>query len=278
MPKEPKNIIIIKKKGHGGHGHHGGSWKVAYADFVTAMMAFFLLMWLLNMAKPEQKEGLAQYFREFSLFEHRGSFVIAGDKDKSDAKGAVEGSMAARIGHDMKVDPATAQQREKLSEQIRENVEEQLPTDKNRVVVEQFEDGLRIQIVDDLGKPYFDPGQVGLTTDGVKALEAVAKAIRYVPNKLAIEGHTDGSPSGKVDNWDLSSARANQARNVLARMGFDMNRLVRVSGYANAAPYAPADPLDPRNRRISILVYDTASPIPVSTHGLGLPDQDAGKK
>jgi chemotaxis protein MotB len=248
---EEKRKIIIVRRGRKGHGeHHGGSWKVAYADFVTAMMAFFLLMWLINMSSQEKRAVLAYYFKNFSLFEKGGkSFMMDGGM-----KPAGEYSGGPDVVETGEVSGGAPQEQEivpKLMAWAQQNTE----ILNDQVFMGMTEDGIRIQIVDTVDNPVFTPGSVQLTDGAKKIIKSVSGVIKSFPNELAIEGHTDGSPTRneQMSNWDLSVARAASARKELELDGIHPERVGRVAGYADKSPLFKENPADPRNRRISIL-------------------------
>jgi chemotaxis protein MotB len=270
-PSKGSEIIIKKvKKGHGG-GHHGGSWKVAYADFVTAMMAFFLLMWLLNMTKPEQKVELSNYFKYFSLFKAGKTGetmsvvdVHSGMKPESEGGGTSQGQESGAMMGKEQPDPSKQteeepdEEQQEMAQQLKAEVQRRLSDIENQVIVDVFEGGVRIQIVDDQGKPMFLAGSKELTYNAKRALRVIADNIISMPNKISVEGHTDASKysTAKYTNWELSTDRASSARKELENYGLDPSRLTRVAGYASTEPFIIDKPSDPRNRRISILVFN----------------------
>ncbi len=236
-------------------GHHGGSWKVAYADFVTAMMAFFLLMWLLQMAKPETKAALATYFKEFSLFEAKG----AGMLDENASSPAPSMDQAKILPAET---PVGAGNKEQLAKELKSQIETMLGEAKDRVVVDLFDHGVRIQVVDKAGDPVFPSGSTELSQTGEALLSVVGESIKKLDNKISVEGHTDSRPfavPGK-SNWDLSTDRALAAWRSLEIDGVEKTRMLRVAGYAETQPFIVENPEDPRNRRISILVFDKEKP------------------
>ena len=262
-----QNIIIIKKKkGHG--GAHGGAWKVAYADFVTAMMAFFLLMWLLNSITKEQKEGLADYFLNHSIFTEGGNTFMqkpnrkptppADDKAKPKGKPTViqlnpddfEGQklMPFQMWGKYKVKP------KEFAEQFQKELDKQLGEMKDQVKVEVTEDGVRVQLVDADGRDMFQSGAEGPTALGRKAMKVIADSFKKMPNPIAIDGHTDavGQDEGRNGNWALSTNRALATRSFLENEGVDATQFRRVTGYADSELYTKDDPMDPRNRRVAI--------------------------
>lgn len=257
---ENKSIIIKKiKKGHS--AAHGGAWKVAYADFMTAMMAFFLLMWLLSMVVPEKRAGVEQYFKEFSLFDKQNALdvrqggAMIPDKDKPPVPQRDELTGAATEGK-LAIQPV------QIQEKIRAKVNINLPEVKDQIYVDVTEAGVRIQLVYDEKNPMFAKGSPELTASGRKALQLIGEQLRPLPNKIVVEGHTDSInySGGKYTNWELSTQRASSARVALEQGGMAEDRLARVSGYASTQPLFPDEPADPRNRRISILVMNYVVP------------------
>jgi chemotaxis protein MotB len=248
--------IIIKKINKVAGGAHGGSWKVAYADFVTAMMAFFLLMWLINMTPQEKKEQLAGYFKEFSLFDKGGKRPIFMEEAGQPIPMKVE-----RGADNKPMAPVEATDVERAQEAmvagLRKDIEEKLADIKDQVLVDNFEGGVRIQIIHKEGHPIFEKGSFSFTPEGQRALAAVADKLKELPNRFAVEGHTDslGYSDSRYTNWELSTARASSARLLLEHFGVPTDRLVRVAGYASTQPLVKGNPDDPRNRRISILIY-----------------------
>ncbi|MEJ5300387.1 MAG: OmpA family protein [Thermodesulforhabdaceae bacterium] len=264
--KEQTPIIKKVKKVSGG-GHHGGSWKVAYADFMTAMMAFFLLLWLITMTSPEKRARLAQYFKYFSIFEKSGSSILEGqpgvtpypgtpqmeqireEEPKKDEEEYREPSSGSEIGGIPKL------KKGELAEKLKFLVQYSLIEVKDQVMIDVVPEGVRIQIVDQEGKPMFAPGSAQLSPEAKKILKVITDAINGLDNRITIDGHTDASgyASGKYTNWELSTARASAARQEMERDGLNPDRIARVSGYAATQPLFP-DPNDSRNRRISITI------------------------
>lgn len=278
--------IIIKKIKKGGHGHHGGAWKVAYADFVTAMMAFFLLLWLLNVTTDEQKEGIAEYFSPTVAVSPSsgGSGIFGGDSafktdtkiDSSNPFGfmvdkptASDSSESPSSNDDAReVDQSEAERVvAKMEEQKFDEAEEELnkaieatPELENlseSLLIDRTPEGLRIQIVDQENKPMFPLGSAEMYDHTRKLIILVAQVIKKLPNKIAVAGHTDATPyrpGATFTNWELSADRANASRRVLEQAGVGHERLFRISGKAATELLEPADPASPRNRRIAILL------------------------
>jgi chemotaxis protein MotB len=281
-------LVIKRIKKSGGEGHHGGAWKVAYADFVTAMMAFFLLMWLINTTTPEQKRGIADYFAAQNI--SKSSSGAGGILD-----GTVFGAEGSRAGGAMT--SMTAQQTPpRPQEETRSTSEGELKsgaTDaqmpnrefeqaeislrqamqqmpdiaelSRNLIVNETEEGLNIQLVDQEGLAMFEPGTATPLPRTRALLQQVARIIDRLPNRVAITGHTDAAnftAPGGVTNWELSAARANAARAVLASQGIGSDRIFEVSGKAGTDPLLPNDPYASSNRRISILLMREAPVVP----------------
>lgn len=251
---EDKSIIIKKVKKVQGGGHHGGSWKVAFADFMTGMMAFFLLMWLVNMTTKPQKEKLAHYFQEYSIFSEGG----AGGKTEMISKEQATPEAAVSITTTPVSGEAESEARlEQFKEQLQQDIEQRLSDLKDQVRIEVFEGGVKVDIMDKEGNPMFPLGSTTLTPSGQKILKVICDNIRNTTNRIEIEGHTDAVSYAKKEfgNWELSTARASSARLEIEKNGIPPNRLIRVSGYAATEPIIKEDPYDPRNRRISLRLY-----------------------
>uniref|UniRef100_I2Q435 Flagellar motor protein n=1 Tax=Desulfovibrio sp. U5L TaxID=596152 RepID=I2Q435_9BACT len=300
-----KNIIIKRVKKVAA-GAHGGSWKVAYADLVTAMMAFFLLMWLLNMVPQDKKEQLASYFNDFSIFQNPGPSAqlldsgglgppgaVVGSQDERpdvaidrdgkapsggkgqgtgdldggrqlDAKAAAEAKAAARA------EAAAEAQAAALEQQVEKALQESVPELAGQVSVTQEKDKVRVEIMDKSDRPLFDLGGVALLPDAQRILAAVTDVVRKDGIKVAIEGHTDAYRySGTYSNWDLSAGRALSARRLMLQQGLPPDQVAAVSGFADTRPYVPGKPLDPRNRRISLLLYREPKPGETPAGGRG---------
>ncbi len=246
--------IIIKKVKKGGHGgHHGGSWKVAYADFVTAMMAFFLLMWLLNMTSAEKRAKLSYYFKTFSLFEKGGTSMVM------DKTGGAMGDSGTRFSVDSEIEgsgKAAGPSPEAIEEKIKTEVKSKLNDVQDQIMVDLFEGGVRIQLVDKEGQSLFPVGASEPSAKAKQILGVIAENIKTLGNKIAIEGHTDALnySSSRYTNWELSTERASAARKELEKNGLDPDRLMMVAGYASTSPLIRDNPNDPRNRRISIIL------------------------
>ncbi|MDR0280856.1 MAG: flagellar motor protein MotB [Paucimonas sp.] len=268
---ENNQPIIIKRVKRFGGGHHGGAWKIAFADFATAMMAFFLVLWLLSTATPEQKIAIAGYFKDPIGFSESGTPYII------DLGGSPELAPEKTINPEQKAEPTpessivSPEQVDSLAEQVeRERLElvlqelqnkvEQSPElqkFKDQILFEITQDGLRIQIVDAENRPMFDLGSARLKPYFEDILLAMADTIKTVPNKISVSGHTDAKPyagSGEYGNWELSANRANAARRALVAGGYPDGQVARVVGYASSSLFDREHPLNPVNRRIDIVV------------------------
>lgn len=273
-PNMPRPIIVKKIIAAPHAGHHGGAWKVAYADFVTAMMAFFLLMWLLGATNEKQRKALADYFAPTIVqtkTDSAGSTgLFGGDSlvsvDKYPHGPGQTGSRAMTIPRDAKGGPREASGRERASDKqkfqrLAQTLMQQLQSkgDLRRLApnlrfTETIE-GLRIDVVDDADFSMFVIGTSQLTPDGARLFGEVAKSIADVSNQVMVRGHTDAAPwSAKsgTNNWRLSVDRAEVTRHYLEFRGVASDRFSRIEGVADREPYVPSDRFDPRNRRISI--------------------------
>lgn len=235
-------IIVIKKKG--GHGgHHGGAWKVAYADFVTAMMALFIVLWLLNSSKQIQ-DAVGGYFKDPT-----GTSKKVG----SDMVGQGENFVLSKDNM------------EQLKEQLQKAIREVPNFDKlkNHIDMTVTNEGLRIELLESAKGTFFDIGSTELNSDGHDLIIVLAKELGKLPNKLAIEGHTDSKPysSNKIySNWELSADRANSARRLMQANGVRLDQVTQVRGFADQRLRKVDDPMDPINRRVSLIVQYLVKP------------------
>ncbi|WP_370600153.1 flagellar motor protein MotB [Pseudomonas nitroreducens] len=271
--------IIVKRVKRYAAGHHGGSWKIAFADFATAMMAFFLVLWLLSSATPEQKKAISGYFQDpIGFTESASPYVIdlggtptpAPDKTLNPQVQAQPEADETRVSpqDEAKVNPEQAEniaeklEKERLElllQELQNKVDENptLMRFKDQILFEITQDGLRIQIVDSDNRPMFDLGSARLQPYFEDILLALAETIKQVPNKISISGHTDAKPyagNGEFGNWELSANRANAARRALEAGGYPEDQIARVVGYASSALFDRDKPLNPVNRRIDIIV------------------------
>jgi len=235
MDKTRPIIILKKKGGHG--GHHGGAWKVAYADFVTAMMSLFIVLWLLSSSKPVQ-EAVGGYFR--------------------DPNGTAEkkGTVNAGAGENFTL---TKDDMPKLKDQLEQKIREMNDFEKLKSHVEMTvtAEGLRIELMESASGTFFDSGSPKLNGDGRDLLITLAQELGKLPNKISIEGHTDSKPyatSGNYSNWELSTDRANAARRLMQANGVRADQITQVRGFADQRLRKLDNPLDPSNRRVSLIV------------------------
>ena len=241
------DVIIIKKKSHGHHGHHGGAWKVAYADFVTAMMAFFLVMWIVGQSK-EMKAGVAAYFRD--------------PTGVSTGRGLLPGAKAGTTGEQQEAAPnveAANLALENAAKQLRERLRALPDFDKlkDRIEIRVTAEGLLIELHDDAKSGFFDSGSAVVKAETRELLQVIGKELGEFGHPVVVDGHTDRaaySSANGYTNWELSADRANAARHVLQEAGIRSEQVEAVRGYADTKLRFPDKPLDAANRRISILV------------------------
>ena len=290
MADDKKQPIVIKKINKGGHGHHGGSWKVAYADFVTAMMAFFLLLWLLGISDDALREGISDYFKNPAGIKGPGGASTSLIK-LGGAKEIPKGDTKKRDPHTKKQDTVSEEEKQKdkarldqLLQKLKAAIEssDNLKNFKDQLLLEITPEGLRIQIIDKENRPMFALGSAKLKPYTVKILREISKTIHSeVPNRVSITGHTDATPFSKgfveyenrdgedfireYSNWELSADRANAARRELVNSGMPKNQLGRVVGLASSVLFDKNDPYSPVNRRISIVVMNKST-----AEGIGL--------
>ncbi len=274
-------VIVRRIKRINGGGHHGGSWKVAYADFVTAMMAFFLVMWLVGALTTKQREAVSDYFKSPSPLAGKSPAPARGMNGPGGASnsmiklgGTMElpkgpGAEFTRDPADKSASDAEQRQQEKkrleeLMQELQEaiNSSQALEPFKDQLLLDITPEGLRIQIVDKLNRPMFDLGSARLMpyTEGI--LHELSHFINKVPNRVSIAGHTDTAQySTRIgySNWELSADRANAARRALLEGGMDTARMARVVGFGASVPFDKQNPLNPINRRISIVVMTKAA-------------------
>ena len=237
-------IIIIKKKGDHG-GHHGGAWKVAYADFVTAMMALFIVLWLLN-SSVKVKKAVAGYF--------------------NDPRSSHKETGSDKVGNDDSI-PIDKQSVQKLKEQIQKAIRSQPDLEKlaKQIEITITPEGLRIELIEDKKGTFFQSGSAKLSETGQELLSMLAGQLKPLPNHLLLEGHTDAQPystDNGYTNWELSADRANSARRLLQQDGVGKSQISQVRGYADQLLRVKNDPLDPTNRRISLIVQWVEIPSP----------------
>lgn len=276
MAEEGLRPIIVKRiKKHGG-GAHGGAWKIAYADFVTAMMAFFLLMWLLGSTTKGDLNGISEFFKtplKVALSGGSGSgdstsIIQGGGADLTRKEGQVKKGDTEREKKDIDIKSAKEMVKKeemkkliKLKEKIEQTIEASplLKKYKKQLLIDITTEGLRIQIVDEQNRPMFAIAKSELQPYTRDILHEIGIVLNEVPNKVGLSGHTDETPyfsNVGYSNWELSSDRANASRRELIRGGMDEAKILRVVGLASAAHLDKTDPFNPINRRISIIVMN----------------------
>jgi len=293
MAEEGKALqpIIVKKIKKGG-GHHGGAWKVAYADFVTAMMAFFLLLWLLNVTTEDEKNAISNYFDpthpKVSQAESGAGGILGGlsvapkGAQVSNVQPISSPQVSGRAlnnrekdKENQKIDPNPSRSAiEKAKEELRKEEEQRMKAAqdalkkaiesnpdlaklKDNLLIEMTPEGLRIQVIDQEGKPMFPSGSARMFEKTETLLRKIGEVIKPLPNKISVQGHTDSVPYGEgadYTNWELSADRANASRRILLQSALPPDRLNNVMGKADTDLLDKKDPTSPRNRRISILL------------------------
>ena len=267
--------IIVKRVVQGGHGHHGGAWKVALADFVTAMMAFFMLLWILESTTKEEKAGISEYFKDPTTFTGSPTISILDIQSRSETLAPIELSNQ-RSSDDLRTESKTSERNATASEEENGSAEQAgalsletvleriklavtessvMKEHADQIVVDTTIEGVRIQIVDDKERAMFNTGEAELNPHTKSVLSELAKVIQDTPQQISLSGHTDSmqfSAKGGYGNWELSADRANAARRQLLASGLSPNKITRVVGLADSNPFVPDDPLAPMNRRISI--------------------------
>jgi chemotaxis protein MotB len=277
MADDSQRPIVIKRIKKAGGGAHGGAWKIAYADFVTAMMAFFLLMWLLGSTTKAQMEGISQYFQtplKVALAGGEGSgdassVIKGGGEDLTRKAGQVKRGETEAEKKTINLEASKAEQERQDSERLKDlkaKLEKAIEMNKNlsqfkkQLKIDITQEGLRIQIVDDQNRPMFDSGGAVMKAYTRTILREIGKTLNEVPNKISLSGHTDAVPyfggEGGYSNWELSADRANASRRELVAGGLEDGKVLRVVGLGSAIPFDKANPTAPINRRISIIVMN----------------------
>ncbi len=269
--------IIVKKVKKGGHAAHGGAWKIAYADFVTAMMAFFLLMWLLGSTTEGDKKGIADYFQsplKVALFGGTGSgdsshIIKGGGEDLTRSTGQVKNGEVAADRKTINLKALRMEQRRAEMarlEQLMSKVKAQIAANPrlaplaHQIRLDMTLEGLRIQIVDEDLRPMFESGSAVVQPHMREILRTIGGVLAEVPNRITLEGHTDAMAFGGADrgysNWELSADRANASRRELMAGGLPADHMLRIMGLADSRPFDEKDPRAPVNRRIAIIVMN----------------------
>jgi chemotaxis protein MotB len=277
MSDDSQRPIIVKRIKKNAHGHHGGAWKIAYADFVTAMMAFFLLMWLLGSTTKAELQGIAEYFKtplKVSLMGGSGagdttSIVKGGGTDLMRAEGQQRRgeNVSGRKHTDLKMVELELARRERIAlRELKARMEAAIAASptlsqfKNQLLIDLTTEGLRIQIVDERNRPMFAIGSAQLQAYTQEILHELGKLMNEVPNRISLSGHTDATPysggEGGYSNWELSADRSNAVRRELLAGGMEDRRITRVVGLSSSVLLDPSDPFNPINRRVSIIVMN----------------------
>ena len=276
MADEGLRPIIVKRIKKGGGGHHGGAWKIAYADFVTAMMAFFLLMWLLGSTAKGDLNGIAEYFKtplKVAMAGGSGSgdantVLPGGGKDLTRQEGQLrKGENDVTSKRSVRAAQAELEKAERARlDELKKRIETAIDSSptlkqfKNQLLIDITSEGLRIQIVDEKNRPMFALASAQLQPYTREILREIGKTLNDVPNKISLSGHTDATPysSGEkgYSNWELSADRANASRRELISGGMDESKVLRVVGLSSAVLLDKEDPFNPINRRISIIVMN----------------------
>lgn len=250
MADKSRPIIVIKKKG--GHGgHHGGAWKVAYADFVTALMSLFIVLWLMG-SSTKVKKAVAGYFND-----PKGTGELLGTTMSGTGEGTAEA-----------IKDASTKKLEELKEKLEEEIKARKDLEKldKQIEITVTSEGLRIELIEGKDGTFYERGSAKLSINGQNLLTLLGAELKTLPNSLLIEGHTDATPYSNNDaysNWDLSADRANSARRLLQQDGVRSNQVTQVRGYADQMLRVKNNPTDPSNRRVSILVKNDTESVPI---------------
>ncbi|MAF03790.1 flagellar motor protein MotB [Herbaspirillum huttiense] len=277
MADEGLRPIIVKRIKKGGGGHHGGAWKIAYADFVTAMMAFFLLMWLLGSTAKGDLNGIAEYFKtplKVAMAGGSGSgdantVLPGGGKDLTRQDGQLrkgENDVVSRKQNLKQAQQELERAERTRLEELKSRLEKAIDSNptlkqfKNQLLIDITSEGLRIQIVDEKNRPMFALASAQLQPYTKEILHEIGRTLNDVPNKISLSGHTDATPYSRGEkgysNWELSADRANASRRELITGGMDESKVLRVVGLSSAVLLDKEDPFNPINRRISIIVMN----------------------
>lgn len=292
MASDDKRLIVVKRIKKVAGGHHGGAWKIAYADFVTAMMAFFLLMWLLGSTAKGDLKGISAYFNtplKVALLGGSGSgdsssLIKGGGKDLTRSEGQVkQGELPTeKKTVNLKVATEEALRIERRKEldnlkMLKTSLEKAIDADaklqqfKKQIMLDITTEGLRIQIVDEENRPMFQSGSAKLESYSKVILREIGNMLNQVPNKVSLSGHTDARQYSfgekGYSNWDLSADRANASRRELIAGGMAEEKMVRVVGLSSAVLFDAKDPFNPINRRINIIVMNKMAEKSVRSDG-----------
>ncbi len=288
MSDESQRPIIIKRRKVVAGGAHGGAWKIAYADFVTAMMAFFLLMWLLGSTTKGELEGIADYFKNPLRLTMQGgsgagdatSIIKGGGKDLTRSAGQMDRAIIRERKRPIDLEAAQAElERREMArlEDLKGKLDAVIEANpalniyRRQLLIDITSEGLRIQIVDEKNRPMFELGRAQLLSHTKDILHEIGKVLNEVPNRISLSGHTDATPyfGGErgYSNWELSTERANASRRELLAGGMREDKVMRVVGLSSAVLFNKDDPLSPVNRRISVIVMKKRTEDSVSNDG-----------
>jgi len=286
MADDSQRPIVIKRIKKAGGGAHGGAWKIAYADFVTAMMAFFLLMWLLGSSTKAQLEGISEYFQTPLKVALQGGYgsgdassvIKGGGEDLTRKAGQVKRGESEPTKDIISLEKAKAEHEQESArlQDMKSKIEQlmnspKLQGFKNQLKLDLTKEGLRIQIVDDQNRPMFDSGGAVMKPYTRDILRAIGQTLNALPNRVSLSGHTDATQyvSGErgYSNWELSADRANASRREMVAGGLEAGKIMRVVGLADAVPFNKDSPNDPVNRRISIIVMNKKAEEAITKEG-----------
>jgi len=294
--KNDKNTPIVKRVRRGRRDHHSGAWKIAYADFVTAMMAFFLLMWLLSSTSQEDLRGIADYFKSplrvsLAAGDGRGdsaSVLKGGGRDFTRREVAVRKGETEEQKKTINLkSPDAAVERAEMSQlrNLKGKIEKSFDASpllreyRKQMLIDITTEGLRIQLVDAQNRPMFESGRAELLPHMRQILHEIGRSLNDMPNKISLAGHTDAKPYSAGErgysNWELSADRANASRRELVAAGMAEGKVVRVVGLSSSVLLDKADPLNPVNRRISIVVLTKKAEESMLMDAMPLPPKDA---
>ena len=254
-----KPIIVVKARKQGQEAHHGGAWKVAYADFVTALMAFFLVMWLVGQ-DASVRQAVGAYFRDPGAFEDgRAASLLAGGTGIHDDGSASPAQLRARQDQ---------QALEQLAAEIREALRSmpEFAALRDQIEIRMTAEGLRIELQESASACFFDTGSARMTAQAAELFAKIGRELEKLPNGVLVEGHTNSRQYANREgytNWELSADRANAVRRVMEKAGLRPQQLLEVRGYADRQLRNAGDPFDARNRRVSILVRRSGEPVAV---------------
>jgi chemotaxis protein MotB len=286
MADDSQRPIVIKRIKKAGGGAHGGAWKIAYADFVTAMMAFFLLMWLLGSSTKAQLEGISDYFQTPLKVALQGGYgsgdassvIKGGGEDLTRKAGQVKRGETEPTKDVISLEKAKAEHEQETVrlQEMKSKIEKLMSSPKlqgfkNQLKLDITKEGLRIQIVDDQNRPMFDSGGAVMKPYTRDILRAIGQTLNELPNRVSLSGHTDATQyvSGErgYSNWELSADRANASRREMVAGGLEAGKIMRVVGLADAVPFNKDNANDPVNRRISIIVMNKKAEEAITKEG-----------